>query len=517
LYGITGFLPWSTWRRVFRNYPAWFPALAVLLFIAHPIHSEVVANIKSRDEILSLIFATLALQYLWSFMKDGKSLKMVLSVFFYSVSLFSKESSITFLALFPLTLYFFTTDSLGKILRTSTLFLIPAALYLGLRHQILSAQNGVEVYSILDNFMAEASKPSQLASALMMCGKYLYTLVVPATLVCELGYPQLLPITFGDWRAILSFLVYVGMLIWALSKLKEKHFLSFAILFYLISFSLFSNVLLQIGTSYGERLLYLPSLGFVFMICYGLLYISNKGKVKDSVALEANTAPGIVILVGGALLLMYSVRTWLRNPAWKDSYSLYSADIVNAPNSAKLNYHFGLEWANTGLDKEKVNVADSTKILKAIASFDKAIALYPKYHDAYSGRGLAHFRLKHYDQAFDDYQKSLAYRPNDPKVLSNMGYIYFLRNDLATSEKIYKQSLQYDPQFADAHRNLGTVYALTKRFPEAIKQWEEGLKYAPDNATMWFYIGSAYIDMGQPDKSKPYFEKAYQLDPRLKK
>ena len=385
--------------------------------------------------------------------------------------------------------------------------LIPAALFLLVRQSVIASQSSQEIYSILDNFMAEEKDRGKvLASAFMMCGRYLWTLLVPHPLIHDLGYPQTKTVTFADWRATLGFFVYAGMGVWALMNLKKKHFLSFAILFYLVTFSLFSNVLIQIGTSYGERLLYLPSLGFAFAAGYLFCKIF---KINDLQRIWNPNGKGAALWgVAGILLAVYSIKTITRNPAWFDSGALYAADIGNSPNCAKLNYHLGLELAKKGIDEPSGTVTDSTWVLKGIETYSKAIQLYPPYHDAYGSRGLAYFRLKKYDQAFDDYQQSLKYRPGDAKVLSNMGFIYFLRGQLDKAEEVYRQSIKSDPRFVDARRNLGAVLAMQKRYPEAIEQWETALKIEPQNVTLLNYIASAYKDMGQPEKGQPYLEKA---------
>ncbi|MBL7775528.1 MAG: tetratricopeptide repeat protein, partial [Saprospiraceae bacterium] len=93
-------------------------------------------------------------------------------------------------------------------------------------------------------------------------------------------------------------------------------------------------------------------------------------------------------------------------------------------------------------------------------------------------------------------------------VLSNLGFIYFLRQQLDSAEVVYRKSLQVNPRFVDARRNLGAVLAMKRQFPQAIEQWQEGLKYEPENPTLLQYIGSAYKDMGQPDKAQPWLERA---------
>lgn len=513
LYGLSGWLLWATWRRILVGYHPVLPALAVLFFIAHPVHTEVVANIKSLDEILALFFCTASLYGIWRYFDTGKTGWLTAALLSYTVAMFSKESSITFLALIPLTIWFFTDRSLGQNLRVSALFLIPAVIFLAIRHSVLSAQSYQEVYSGLDNFIVLAKdRASRLASAFMMCGLYLKTLLVPHPLVSDLGYPQMKPVTFADWRALAGFFAYAGMFVWALLNLRRKHILSFAILFYLIAFSLFSNVLMLIGTSYGERVLYVPSWGYALGLAAALLLVFRiKPETDVPAAAQVRNPNGKGTLVWGvaiAILAAYSLKTVLRNPAWYTSYTLYKADIPNSPDCAKLNYHLGIETIKEGMNEETGQVFDSTWVNKAIGYHSRAIELFPEYHDAYGSRGLAYFRMGKYDQAYDDYQKALKHRPNDDKVLSNLGFIYFLRQQLDSAETVYRKSVSLNPRFIDARRNLGAVLAMKKRFPEAIEQWQEGLKYEPENATLLQYIGSAYNDMGRPDEAKPWLDRA---------
>lgn len=524
-YGLTGLVLWMTWRRVLSDYPWQLAAAAVLLFIAHPVHTEVVANIKSRDEIISLLGSNLALYFVWRHLESDQNKWMIWALVTYGAGLFAKESGITWLAIFPLTLYFFGNVSADRVMRIALLFLIPAGLFLFIRWRVLSAQNYKEVYSILDNFMAEEKNvATRLASAFMMSGYYLKALFFPHPLVSDMGYPQMKVVTFSDWRAWSSLLIYFSMGAFVIYGLIKRHFLAFAMGIYLIAFSLFSNILMLIGTSYGERLLYAPSLGFALGIGW-LLTRLFKIKRSDDGPTTNDATPFWVVL--GILLAGMAYKTVDRNADWENSFTLYEADILNSPNCAKLNYHRALEQNNHGIDKEKGVIIDRAEVDKALSSYNKAIELYPKYHDAYGSRGLLYFRMQNYDKAYDDYKVALKNRPNDAKVLSNMGFIYFLRaqrpgNQLAaaeldSAEVVYRKSIQFDPRFVDARRNLGAVLAMKKNFPPAIEQWKEGLKYEPNSAILHFYIGSAYRDMGQPELGQPWFEKAYQLDPSLKK
>ncbi|HND88681.1 MAG TPA: glycosyltransferase family 39 protein, partial [Saprospiraceae bacterium] len=388
LYALTGWLLWATWRRVLAGQPAVLVALAVLLFMAHPVHTEVVANTKSRDEILSFLFSTAAFYWLWRHLDSQKGGHLVAAVLMYALALFSKESAITLLAVFPLTLWFFRPGtSWSKIGQVTGLMLVPAVIFLLIRKQILDAQPYQETYSALDTFyVATKDRGMQLASAFMMCARYLQTLVFPHPLISDMGYPQVKPVPFGDFRAIGGFLLYAALGVLGLTLTLRRNFLGYAILFYLITFSLFSNVFMIIGTSYGERLLYLPSLGFAFALAW---LLTKAFKINDMDSVWKPGGSPAIWVAAGLILALYSFKTIARNPAWYVSGDLYSADLPYAPDCAKLNYHNGIEVIKKGINEKTSTVTDTFWVKEAIKSHSRAIELYPDYHDAYGSRGLA--------------------------------------------------------------------------------------------------------------------------------
>jgi protein O-mannosyl-transferase len=539
-YGATGWALWVTWRRILSDYPWTLTAVMVLLFMAHPVHVEVVANIKSRDEICSLLGATLAMYFLWSHFEDGRSKWLWLAVVSYFLGMLCKEGGFMFILIYPLTLYFFNPKvangkseerllDTSKIVTLSALMAAPALIFALIRKVVLSGQKQLvtladgskiqkeisETYSILDNFMTDTSIVERFPSAMMMGWKYLSVMVAPQRLVSDMGYPQVSMVGFGHWEAIAGTIAFFGMGILAVVLTRRRHVLAYAIWFFLIHFGLVSNVLFLIGTSYGERLLYTPSLGFALAVSWLLHWALGYFNGKKT--------PNPIILwsIVGVLTLALSVRTIMRNPAWLDSNALYEADIVSSPNCAKLNYHRALEITNHGLDKETGAITDTTTYLRGLDAFTRCIELYPAYHDAYGSRALSYYRLNQTGKALADYRTALKYRPNDAKVLSNMGKIYFMRaerpggivmiHELDSAEYSYRQAIKYDPRFVDARRNLGAVLAMKKNFPDAIKEWKEGLKYEPNSEVLHRYIGSAYRDMNNMQEAAPWLEKAERL------
>lgn len=519
LYAVTAYLLFFSLLRLLGSSRILIVFLVTLFFIAHPLHTEVVANIKSRDEILSLLFSLSALYALLRYLEKSQAAWLALSLGTFTLAMFSKESSITFLAVFPLALYFFRDFPLRRVFVLGAAFLIPVGLYLLARQAVIGNLGGLEgQVSILDNLLNNkaAGFPERTATAVKILGLYLWKLLVPYSLVSDMGYNQIELSSWGDWRVLLSAVSWLAIAGLAFRGFLKKNPYSFAAWYLIATISIFSNLIIMIGSSYGERFLYLPSLGFCFALGFGLFHLFQipKNEKKDDLStFWKKGKPAFWVAI--PILLLYSVITIQRNPDWKDSYSIYRADVVKAPNGAKAHYHYGLELVKKGLKAERESEKQDW-LSQAQAEFERALEIHPKYGDAFAQLGLNYYRRKQYDLAMENYQRSLEHKPNNATAYNNMGIIFFETRQLEKAKEVYQKAVELDPRYVDALRNLGVIHAINKEFDQAITYFRQALQYEPENATLNFYIGSAYTDKGEPEKGEAFLEKAYRLDPGLR-
>ncbi len=516
-YAITGVLFFLFLAKIFKGYNLLLPFFAAMIFIAHPVHVEVVANIKSRDEIMAFLGSLAALYWLMKYWETEKIQCLAFSVLSYFVAMFSKENAITFLAIFPLVGYFFSKQKLNKVLRSSAVLIIPVVIYLLVRQNVIGDMVTAKSAPLLDNVLVAAdSGLEKFATAILFLGKYLKTLFLPHPLGSDFGYNQIPVTSFTDWKVLLSLVIHAGLLIFAFKRFVKKDLLSFAILFYFITFSIFSNIFITIGSSYGDRFLYAASGGFAIalvLLIAKILKTSESDSGKQLFPLFSKY-PKFTALAS-IIVLLFCLKTMSRNTAWVDSFTLYETDIKTAPNSAKLNYHYGLELAKKGDDAE--GTEKTNYYTKAKQHLNKALEIFPQYHDAYGRLGLTYYYETNPTEAMKNYELSVKYKPNNSTVYSNMGTLYFEQQNIPKAMESYQKAVEIDPRFVDGWRNLGSLNAMTQNFQEAIRCFQEGLKFAPEDATLNYYLGSAYTDSGNAAAGKPYLEKAYLLNPSLKK
>lgn len=117
-------------HNLFKEYNILFPILVTLLFIVHPIHTEVVNNLKSRDELLSFLFGLSSLYYFIKNQENGLWKHLFLALFFLTLALLSKKTAVLFFAFIPLTLYFFLKIKVKQLL---IFIILPITAFMGFK------------------------------------------------------------------------------------------------------------------------------------------------------------------------------------------------------------------------------------------------------------------------------------------------------------------------------------------------------------------------------------------------
>ncbi len=490
----------------------WLAFGATFLFTLHPIHTEVVANIKSADELLATMFSFLALWFVWK--NKGRNFSVwlgcALLAFFLAVS--SKESVVTLIPIIPIAFYFFSDVSWRKSLMSAGWMLLPFSVYMGLRKAALGDMVGKDVVAGIDNVLVNAHVLDYYTTAIKICGLYLWKLIVPHPLSHDYSLFQI-PINGLEdplfWFALLAIagLIYIAIKGW-----RSKQLFAFAIIFLFLTFSLYSNLFLTIGTHFGERLLFLPSIGYCILIA-GLLWLWSTKRFTLPFELKKSALPISVLMLIG---VSYGFKSFERNKDWKSEYDLYLADVENSPNSARTHYRLGMAYMKERAILAKTKEVKNQWLRKAVGELKKAIAIYPGYADAQSELGLAYQRLGYQDLAIERYQTVLDKKPTHKVTLNNMGTVLFEKGKFEKAEEFFLRAIESDPRYIDAMGNLASCYGTTGKYGEAIYWFMKAHELEPKNASYCYFIGITYQRMEKSDDATKWLERAYSLDPSLR-
>lgn len=498
---LFGFTMMVLYRLLLKWTTTAIALITTLLFTAHPIHTEVVANIKSLDEILAFLFLILMLFTADAYHHSSKRLHLFQSLLLFFLALLTKESAITFIAIVPLSFYFFRGTSAKKSLQKVLPYLLVLIPYFTIRFNVLGSFTSKAPVTVIDNMLQGIESASNVfATKVYLLGLYCYQLIIPLSLSSDYSIQAIEVVTLSNPLFIVSLLLMVGLLIVATVQLKKKSILGFALVFAVITFSISSNLLFTIGTHFGERLLFIPSLGFCLLVSIFTQKLIAKKKLKPI---------GIGVL--SILLAGYSYKTISRNTDWKSDLSLYSADLKKNPNSARLNYSLGLE-----VMKEKAvtaqNVQDQQRFYKEAEDLLlKAVELYPSYSDAYANLGLLKYRTKEFPSAEKYYLKAIELNPSNAIALSNLGAIYFEMKQYEAAKNVYQRALKANPNMADANTNMGATLATLGQLKAAIPYFEKAAELDPSNPQIYYFLGITHKNLGNTSLSNTYLAKYNEL------
>ncbi|MBK9736249.1 MAG: hypothetical protein IPO92_15325 [Saprospiraceae bacterium] len=379
LYAMTGILMMMVLTLLFRNFKPdkkymAIPFLAAMFFILHPIHTEAVANIKGRDEIMSMLFSLGALYCGLRYM-DSRSYKFLAgSMLSYFLGLLSKENAITFLAVIPMTIYFFSEANWKKLGKLILWLGITTILYLILRFNTAGIPKlGQQANDLMNNPFLGMTGSEKFGSIMYTLGKYIMLMIFPHPLSHDY-YPYAIPkVTIINLFSFASLVTYVALIYFGLKGLGRKSIYAYSILFYLVTLTIVSNIVINLGTFMNERFIFMASAGF----CIGLAYFLSEHLPKINIKSGQKIALTMSILI----CVGYGVKTYLRVPAWKDALSLNQAAVDVSSNSARAN-----SFMSTALFEEFKTTKDrktqDALLDKAAFYGEKAVTIFPDYQNA---------------------------------------------------------------------------------------------------------------------------------------
>lgn len=515
--------------------------IAAALFAVHPIHTEVVANIKGCDEIVTLLGCLGALWLVLKAADTGNTAYGLGAGAVFFLACMSKENAATFVVILPMALWFFrdrSSSGATSIARYVWPSWAAFAVFFLIRGSILNWKFGSAPMELMNNPYLKIvgtqwvsfSFSEKLATISYTLGKYLQLLVWPAPLTHDY-YPRHIDLkTFSNPVALLSLAAYAGMAVYALAGIRKKDTVRFGILFYLLSLSIVSNIVFPVGTHMGERFAFMPSVGFCIVAAHLLLQPVG-GKPEWS--FSALSLPlGITVLVG----LAFGALTLLRNPVWESNEKLFLTDVKTSPNSAKIQNACGgvlFEKAMTLQDTAERRRAFEQVFIHA----NKAVELYPNYKDALISRAGARYYLKDYAGAVNDYRQAIRVASNDPKIpgylaiaLRDAGQFFGeQRGDLPKAMQYLSESWQLNNRDATTARLLGVANGVqgaraaqqgqaqeAARFNmEALEWFQKAAELAPKDATILFDLGTAYMLSGDAATGNEWHKKALEIDPQI--
>lgn len=457
--------------------------IACLIFLIHPMHTEVVSNVKSRDEILSFLFIVLTFISVFKYREGKGNSHLAFGLLFYFLALLSKEYAITLLILIPMLLFIVLKESFLKSMLVTLPFLAVALLYIAIRYKIVGAGAKFENPDVLNNPYIYANPTEKLATKIEVLLRYIKLLFYPTPLSSDYSYSTIPFVNFSSSAVWVSIILHVSLIIAAIILFFKRNILSFAIMFYLLHLMLISNLIFNVGATMGERMVYHSSFGFAIAMAVLIT------RVLQKIASE-QTRKMVAVSLGCFVVIWCGAKTINRNAEWKNDQTLFIADAKTVPNSTLANGNAGKAYIDLS-EKPENKVRETDLIKKGIYHLSRAVSIHDKYVNGYLNLGVAYFKLKEYEKAKANWDIAKNIYPNNPFIKRNMDLLaatYFNDGmsiggkDPVMAIKLMEKAVSIDSTNAEYWYNIGGASFTIKDFKKARIAWTKTLLLKPDHA-----------------------------------
>ncbi|RXM36635.1 Transmembrane and TPR repeat-containing protein 2 [Acipenser ruthenus] len=266
-----------------------------------------------------------------------------------------------------------------------------------------------------------------------------------------------------------------------------------------------TNLFFYVGFVIAERVLYIPSMGFCLLVTVGMraLYIKFRRRFLKSLLLYCTAT----------LVLLYGIKTVLRNQDWQDEEMLYKSGINVNPAKA---------WGNLG------NVLKSQgKMAEAEKAYRNALYYRSNMADMLYNLGLLLQENKRFSQALHYYKLAIGSRPTLASAYLNTGIILMNEGRLDEARRTFLMCAEIpDENLKDPHAhkssvtsclyNLGKLFHERGQHEEALSAYKEAIlkmprQFAPQS--LYNMMGEAYMRLNKLTEAEHWYRESLRAKP----
>ncbi|MFT6209723.1 MAG: tetratricopeptide (TPR) repeat protein [Bacteroidia bacterium] len=485
---------------------------AVVLFVLHPLHTEVVASLKNRDELMQLLFSLLASVSIIEFVRNGKVFHVFLSSFYFLIALSCKESAVQFLAIYPVLFYYAGDVNRNRALMASASMLSIVVGFGVFQVFVLNPDAVMWMDTAKDEFpfiehplMHTEEFSLKYGTAFYGLGYYLKLFLVPHPLGFFYGYNQLPIVPIYNLFSIISIIVYGGLSLLALRGLKSRSFLSLGIIIMLICLAIFSNLIIQVSGIVAERFAYSSSLGFCLMAGWFVQVSYNR---------VSHIGKTGIALASAVLFILFGFLTIERNTNWKNYLTLASHDAEVFSESAIVHFYLGLYIENRVLDTATVNQEDWWR--KAAHEYAQVSRIHPaSYVSSLYSANIYGNELSNLDSAIIMYEKLFDASPKYKHLDALHSYGICLKEKGRTDEAIgvFQEGVLHHPADLLSHKYLAELLFMKKKMDALNNLLNQIENRFPTSDIASVYRGNLALQKNDQISATNHFEKAIYLNP----
>lgn len=481
--------------------------LCSLLFLIHPIHTEVVNSLKCRDELLAFLCSLIALWFSIQAYEKPSFKNIGLIILFLMLGLLSKRTAILSFALIPLSLFFFRKTNIKHAIFILSAFVIIFVSIPLIKSNIISEKT-VRVFYNFENplYIENASFFQKIIIGIKTFGFYVKFLIFPFPFRNYYG-GNMFDLSTSLNAYFFIALGFISSVSYFLYKLKNK-LLLFAILVFCGCIFPFTNIGTPAPGILGERFAYFASFGFCLIITIILLHFFKN--LNFSSVSKTFSKPTVYLMPIVVISMFY---VWDRNSNWYNKLSLFEADIKYQENSAKANSLMANEYfemLNSANKKYPTNVL----IEKCIKHYLQAVKNDSTIYSAYNNVGVVYYTyLNDINNAKKFFKLAIAHKEKYSQAYENLGNCYKREKNSKEAYDAYKQAILFNHTQFTAYTALIDLFFLQKDYNQTLNIINFSEQQFPNNYELLIQKANCYLMKKDTLESIIYYEKAYEISP----
>jgi len=430
----------------------WRSAFVAFLFSLHPLHTESVAWIAERKDVLSALFWFLTIwAYLRYVKRPGWARYLIVTAVFI-LGLMSKSMVVTLpvvlllLDFWPLRRFGNGRGSVGRLLLEKAP-LLALAMGAGVATYIMQQRS----HYVMPLELIPLSQ--RLGNALISVVAYMGDMLWPARLAVFYPFDPHVPL----WQPVAAGLAILAVSVLAVRAMGRRPYLAVGWFWYLITLLPVIG-LVQVGSqARADRYTYIPMVGISIALAWGAAeFVKNHSKFGTAMAAAAV-----------AVCLACAAVTWRQVGYWQDTITLFQRSL-SVTSGNFLGYHIlGLALRDRG------------RLDEAIASYREAIKISPGFEEAHADLSQALLEKGRADESLTEVAIATAIKPDDDEAQYNLGTALASEGRFEDATVAFRAAVRLKPDYAKAHANLGSALASLGRLDEAIAEFTEALRIDP--------------------------------------
>lgn len=513
LYALGCCLLFNILYKIFNaRYGIWLPLLAVAIFVFHPVHTEVVDNVKCRDELLVFVFGMLSWHIAYRFFKGGNYLNLLFFFIIGLIGMLSKRNGVIWIAMAPMIGYFISDKPDWK--KMFICFFAATLCYFAFNNfsEYMVGSGTTREHLFFENpLYANNTLQNRTLMALYCFTFYIKLMLLPHPLVYFYGYNTIPFPSLLNVMVITGIFITAGLLFYTFKNFKNKTVELFGIAVFCVGLLPMLNIIEPAAGIVAERFVFSPSVGFCIVIA-GLMLKYFKADIASQ---DIKLLPSKLKTTLLVILVLFSLKTFSRNQDWKNHFTLYLNDIEYVPESAKAHSLLAIEYRKEVMVNNKLTQQQKREFIdNAAFHFGKAIEIYPGYFTAVNNLGAIYYSFYgDVGKAQPLFEKAIKLRPEYFEAYYNLGRCYENKKEYEKAIGIYKKCRELQPETEMVYTDLIKLYLTIKQPDKAIKLNEDNLNKGLNDAFFYENLGNIYVTIGDTATAVKKYQEVLKLKP----